>query len=478
MADVYLTSCDIFDLKLNMAKCLYLYEDAAQLNQVDICCDLDLSFLQENVRLGENLLNVELEKLKETTSDIANLYLAVQHSVDNENLMLDCIQIQDMINASLKGLEAKIIKALDEIIKSNIPNYAKHRYFILLSTDVVDRLKKFLQTVGRLSELDFAIFLEERRKPLISPESTTIHALALIWSNTIIIMDRIREQSKLLFSEEYDFINELDPNKASLHYSKIFLMDMTLVSYILFDRLAKYEELKKGTPFLCPCQNKTYFMVLKRMADMSGKGTDLLVDNLSILLKESWPQTDCLRNQDIVPIEPCIKNSTSENLANFIFWHLYGLSHFSTETNRYLLSGCSSLRYASLNIALKQFISGAEKDFLLSPLQEERFKLIFHIVNWWCGKDTGNRNSQSVTSQGGTEMRLVLELLEFINKNWKPLGEKYLERSSFRIDGLTIFQLLTQMINEMDLNKDEQSISEDQKKLKNAWDCLLDHIKS
>lgn len=460
-----------------MAKCLYLHDGDIGMRGLDnVPKDLDLSFIQDNIRVGEKLLNIELEKLSRVNHDIAIRFLAVQRSVCDDCLNLDCVQTQDSIRAKLKELDAKLEIILDAIIKSDVPNYSKHRYFILLSTGVIDHFKRSMQTFGRLSDLDPVIFLEERRKPMISPESTTIHSSTQYWLDAIFILDRFRQQSKTVFSDEYDFISELDFVTIGIKCCKILFMDFTLVSFILFHRLANLEELKKGFPFLCPCQSKTYFRVMRKLYSLVDDSPLVLCENLTALLRLQdglWPQTDSLRSQDIIPMEPCIKDTSTEDLSTFVFWHLYGLEKYTKEEDKIFVTKCSHLKLMALRKLLLQFTSSVKPtdDFYLSPFQEERLKLILFIVNWFCEKDP-------------TSFELVAEILDFVKQNWSTIGTRYFDKDTYRVSSLTMFQLFTKLINEMDpiytrdgqANLADEASSESQKRLRQIWSAILEQM--
>lgn len=461
-----------------MAKCLYLHNGDIESRPFEgTFANLDFSFLQDNIRTGESLLNLELEKLSHLSNDIIIRYLAVQRSIHDDCLKLDCVQIQDSILAKLKELDSRLEKLLAEIINSKVPNYSKHRYFILLSTGLLDQVKRSIQTLGRLPDLDFSIFLEERRKPLISPESTAIHISTHYWSDVISILDRLRQQSKTVFSDEHDFICELDFNTASHNYCRVFLLDLTLMSYVLFDRLAKFEDLKRGFPFLCPCQLKTYYRTLRKLYSLADNNPSVLYENLATLLRIQdglWPQTDSLRFQDVIPMEPCFRDSPIENLASFVFWHLYGLEKYSKEEDMILLAKCSRLKLIVLKKLLNQFDTGANTahEYFLSPFQEERLKLILLIVNWFCEKDN-------------SALDLIVELLEFIDLRWSTIGVKYFEKDSYRVMSLNMFQLFTKIINEIDpiytkegqaQIENEETLSESQKKLRLIWEKILERM--
>lgn len=460
-----------------MAKCVNSTIDIPlpDINEDDYVVDFDSG----DVKSAENLMNHWLEEISEICLGVGHDFSLIKLSTSGNADRWDSIQIQDSMTNKLKNLFAKLIGYIQNITSSNLLPATKQRFFIVFTSGAIDKLKKMLQIVGRLSELDQTfIYLEEQRKPLISEESSTIHSLTCIWSAALKMLAKLKELSSDLFKDEEDdcsFVETLDVFTCPQLYAEVLLMDMTITSWIQFNRLVRYEDLINGLPFLCPCHAKVYSITLN-LASKNKTNSRILSDILPLMLDhESKPSvmTQSTKNLDIVPHEPCYAMSDRSDLAYFIIWHLYSLSHRASQSTNPFLPDCYGILETCLKNALRQFAPTTRdlstQEFLLSPHKEERFKLLLAMINRWCEK---NHPSE----------RIVKQLFVFFNDNWTAFEESYYDNPNFRVDGLTVFQLFTKMIQEISplyttdgqaLPLNERELTKDQRSLLDAWDNLL-----
>lgn len=451
--------------------------------------------LDDTVQRGEELLRKRLKETTELVLTIANDYIQIQQSASSYDCeKFDCSQIQEALIGKLNRLKCETISVIEEIHSVKLAS-SKHRYFLLFSCGTIDKLKQLLQIVGRLSELDQKLYLEEQRKPLISEESITIHGLTTIWSATICIMNIFQECSKEVFKDqlesgEYNFIKTIEFSSAASKYAKIFLMDLIITSWIQFERLVRYEDLVESLPFLCPCHAKVYFTTLKialgeEEKTMQEQSEEMLTQLLALIINhraEFSMLTQSTKNYDVLPLELCYSDANEENLAYFIVWHLYSLSRIVSDTYRPLITSCHKLLESSFGKTMKQFIplksSIGEQQCKarLSPHQEERFRLVFVMLDSWCEK-----NDQFIN--------VVIELFSFFDKSWDFFGLNYFDNSEFRVQRLTIFQLFTKLLSQCipslyatkttadgqsaTLNNTSERLTQDQETLSAIWDRLL-----
>lgn len=438
-----------------------------------------IDFDAGDVKSGENFLNERLEEISEICLSVAHDFSLIKLSTTGNVDRWDSIQVQESLTNKLKKVFAKMIGLIRKFISSNLLPATKQRFFIVFTSGAINKLKRMLQIVGRLSELDQTfIYLEEQRKPLISEESATIHSLTCIWSATLKMMTKLKELSSDVFKEEEDdcnFVETLDVYTSPQLYAEIFFMDMTITSWIQFNRLVKYDDLINSLPFLCPCHAKVYFITLN-LASKNKKNPRVLSEILPLMLDhQSKPSvmTQSTKNFDIVPYEPCYAMSDRVDLAYFIIWHLYSLSHKASHSINPFLPDCYGILETCLKIALSQFVPTTRdlstQEFRLSPHKEERFKLLIAMINRWCEK---NHPSE----------RIIKQLFLFFNNNLTAFEENYYDNPNFRVDGLTVFQLFTKMIQQVSplyttdgqaVPRDEKQLTRDQKSLLDAWDSLL-----
>lgn len=456
-----------------MAKCVNSTIDIRIPDEQD---DEDISFDVGDVKSGENLVDSRLKEISEICLSIAHDFSLIKLSTSGSSEKWDSLQIQRSLTIKLESLFAKTIGFIRKFTCSNLLPTTRQRFFIVFSSGVIHKLKGMLQIVGRLSELDQTyIYLEEQRKPLISEESATIHSLTCIWSGTLKLMAKLKELSCDAFKDQdddCDFADTLDVSTCPPLYAEIFLMDMTITSWIQFNRLVKYDDLINSLPFLCPCHAKVYFMILN-LASKDKTHLRILSEILPLILDyKSKPSvmTQSIRNFDIVPHEPCYSKSDRSDLAYFIVWHLYSLSRKASQNISPFLNDCNGILETCLKNALSQFVYPVEDpDFRLSPHKEERFKLILAMVSRWCEK---NPRSE----------RLINQLFVFFDTNWVAFEANYYDNPNFRVDGLTVFQLFTKMIQEISpfytadgqaMPRNEKELTKDQKSLLGSWDRLL-----
>lgn len=454
-----------------MAKCVGFVYDIPIFTPQEQC---DTTFVPSDLRSGENAINKRLSELEELVLDIASDYTLIKQSTTDGDKW-DYSQIQDAMTRKFSNLYVKSVDLIPKINSSDLLQDTKHRFFILLTCGIVNKLQHLLQIVGRLSELEQKLYLEEQRKPLISEESATIHSLTFVWCSAIQLMARLHELSYDMFkdkSAEYDFIESLESSTAVFHYSEIFLMDLTIVSWIQFNRLMKYEDLINSSPFLCPCHFKVYIKILnvasKNLTNSSiiSTITPLIIDYRS----KPSALTRSIRSYEMIPFEPFYSKYEQSDLAYFVIWHLYSLSRKVFDEIKPLLHECSGIMESSLKIAMSQFVPTTQTDeFRLSPHQEERFKLIFVMINHWSEKMNQSE-------------RIIRQIFLFFDTNWTLFGPSYYDNSNLRIEGLTIFQLFTKMINEIVPHyttdgqaklQDEKELSQDKKDLLQVWNRLL-----
>lgn len=446
----------------------------------------EVSFFVGDVKHGENLISKKLEETNDLIFDIANDCNLVQVSAHRRTDLLegdkwDCNQIRDSLVTKLNKLGSEVSSGTQKLITSDLIASTKHRYFILFSCGIIEKLKQLLQVVGRLSDLDQKLYLEEQNKPLVSEESIAIHSLTTVWLAVISIMHDLIEPGRKIFkdqleSNEYSFLEQLEFSTAGLKHARIFLMDLIITSWIQFNRLVKYEDLTSKLPFLCPCHCKTYLVTLETIFK-SDINQNYLTQILPLMIDyQSKPSllTQTTRQYEIVPPEPFFKDSDQASLAYFVIWHLYSVYRIIADSNKHFITDCDQLIEDSFEITMKQFIPMSQQSVVhLSPHQEERFKLIFVMLSSLCEK-----NPRRLT--------LMKLMFSFFNNYWAQFGENYFDNSRFRIERLTIFQLFTKMLDDAQLlydkegqaisNEDRQS-SREEKEIEALWSRLLARTK-
>lgn len=438
----------------------------------------------ENVRQGEQILKARLARIHPLLLDIANDYIQIKQSALIDDFKVDCSQVQDALVVKLEKLQSEVLSVIKGISKSQVTRSTTHRYYILFSYATIEKIQQLLQIVGRLSEIDQKLFNEEQRKLLISDESIAIHSLTLIWTAVIKIIDEFRQQSNPVFNteedpQEYDFIDQLEFSTSHLQHCKILLMDLTITSWIKFNRLVKFDDLVENLPFLCRCHCRLYFKTLKQASVHNQKATNIIAELLPLILDhQSRPSmlTLSVRRAGIVPLEPCYVGSDSIELAYFIVWHLYSLSRLVNNEQRPLVGECKPILESSLDTAMKMFLPRVtqQQDFRLSPHQGERLKLVLLMLNSWCEKNPDHFST-------------LTRVMAFFLDHWDTLGNHYFNLPDFTINGLTIFQLLTKLYTEAipTYTTDGQAavvvesnneLTNDQQDLMNIWKQILAKI--
>lgn len=442
----------------------------------------------ENVRQGESLLRARLERTQPLLLDIASDYIKIRQSALTDDFKIDCSQVQDSLVDKLEKLQSEILSVIGCISKSQAIRSTKHRYYILFSYGTIEKIQQLLQVVGRLSEIDQKLYNEEHRKLLISDESITIHSLTLIWTAVIYIIDQFCQHANPIFNteeepEEYDFIGQLEFFTSHHQHSKILLMDLTITSWIKFNRLVKFDDLVEALPFLCPCHCKIYLKTLKAMTKDDQKPTNIIRELLSLILDhQSRPSmlTLSARRYGVVPLEPCYVGSDVNELAYFIIWHLYSLSRLVNKEQRSLITECKPILESCFDMAMKIFLPRESQqqlrcessDFRLSPHQQERFKLMLLMLNSWCEKNQDHFST-------------LTKIFSFFLKHWDLFCGHYFDLADFTINGLTIFQLFTKLYTEAipTYTSDGQAVADtkqkptkDEEHLMTTWNEILSKV--
>lgn len=460
----------------------------------------DIAFIVDDTKLGEQLIKQKLEEAKKDILDIASHYNAIKLAVTSEEFRCNCTQVQDLIVHKLGVFSSRIAHVVEKLQSSSISSINKQRYFLNYSCGMIEHVRQLLQIVGRLSGLDEKVYLEEQRKPLISDESIAIHTLSFIWIHAINILGDFHDMTLLTFKEELVedvTIRKLDFFSALFQYTKIYHMDLTLTSWMQFNRLVKYDDLKGANPFLCACQETSYFTTMIVPDIDKDAPKDSISNMLTLILSYNEDVAyDSLRHYDILPYEPCFKTASTAQLSYFAVWHLYCLSNRWPENgskkgskrvpSRDMLSGCSDVIDNVLNTVLQQFIPTSsnsqqvspQEHILLSPHQQERFKLLFVMLNDWIEKNPFKTN-----------LSILTKVFAFFDKNWLRLGADYFDKPTFRLEGLTLFQLFAKLLNEVkpmytvdgqamtSLDDNEKIPSREELELSETWNNLLNKVK-
>jgi len=478
-----------------MAKCVGSVEKwVPKIEEIDPDSELGLK-LRENSDIAIRK-QLELEFDLHFRDIACNFNEIRQSSRNRERLSVDCSEVHRLLKAKLESLNSYVCSLNNQIVsgqdKSATANERKHRLFILTSYGIIEQLRKYVQTFGRLSELDQKLYDEEQRKLLISEESITIHSLTLIWTAMISIMQSFCDFAPKAFAqdgdeqeEDYSFelydISQMEFTTTHQNIIKAFLMDLTITSWYKFNRLVKYEDLLKSLPFLCPCHCRTYYRLFKQA---SMKDEHLLNDLLeSVLNYERRPSmmTMSMRQFSILPQDSPFENYNQQDLAYFIVWHFYSLTKNAKDPDccKSFGQGAShgSLLLRAIDLAFGMFKRNQELPMvageptsqqvapvILSPHQEERFRLMFHMLNCF---------SERQMEVAGSERKLVGEVLHklvsFFTKNWQQFSS-YLENSAVLVEDLTLFQLLAKLKVAL-VGRGEDSEQMD-RKLEEVWDEL------
>jgi hypothetical protein len=271
--------------------------------------------------------------------------------------------------------------------------------------------------------------MEEQRNLLVSDESIALHSLTSIWTAIIELLDTFCRLAQPVFNSnpdepnEYDFLDQLEFSTARTNFTKAFLMDLIITSWIKFNRLVKYEDLVKGLPFLCQCQMQTFIRTVLQLASNSNSqsvdsdrnqeapfGADnLLCDMLQCVLdftcKPSM-MTINLNRFGIIPIEPCYALANESDLAYFVVWHLYSLARVAHDaTIKRLVVRCKTMFDETSKVAKKPFETSGGP---LSPHQKERLQLLEHMVESWEAfifqNSTTPTSKQSVDNQNQNQL--------------------------------------------------------------------------
>ena len=440
-------------------------------------------FIVESVREGERLLNIRLNTLSNFLLEIANDFNCIKQSTMCSDFKIDCTLIQDAIQTKLEQLQSEALSVIKYICDSKLTSSTKHRYFILYSYGMVEKLQQFFQIIGRLSDLDQDLYNAEHRKLLVSEESITIHTLITIWLANLELIKRtcgfatkVFENQSGTSEDNFDLINQLEFSTFDAQLNKVLVMDFIVTSWIRFNRLAKYEELAEGLPLLCPCNFRSFQRILKEAIAKAASNQTMLADLLPLILDyESKPSmmTISSRRIGVVPQVPCYTDSHLKERCFFIVWFLCSCSRILKDhTVKPMLANCNDILVSSLDNALKMFLQQTSpteqqqrpttpSSSKLSPYQEETLRLLLVLVDTWCEK---TKNSLAV----------LTKLFSCIESNWSLFGENYFNNNSFKTNGLTMFQLFTKLIKLTILS--ENPTAPEEKLLDEIWNRLLDRI--
>lgn len=455
----------------------------------------DPDYLVDDVRKGENALKDRVEsKSSLLLLDIASDFIKIKQSaLCDEEFKLNCGQVQEALVNKLNILYSETASVIRSISGSSLIPSTKHRYFIQYTYGYIEKFQKLLQIVGRISEIDQKLYSEEQRKLLISDESITIHSMTSIWTAILEILNDFCHIAPTVFNpssndenhdcdeEEYDFLDRLDFSTARLEIAQTLLMDIIITSWIKFNRLVKYEDLVKSIPFLCPCHMKIFFRTLDGMTDANVQILNELIS--SVLDYECRPSmmTISARKPGIIPYEPCYANSNPSCLAYFLIWHLYALStRIKEPVKQSMLLKCNALLQKSLEIVQESFLASLTSR-RMSPHQQERYKLLFHMVNVWCETHLNHPENNNAI--------LLRHLFKFADAvdSLTNLETKYFDNPSFTVNGLTLFQLCTKLFNEAvplytkncqsiatSENSDNNNYTAEQNELIKIWIAVID----
>lgn len=447
-----------------------------------------LSNLTDDITAGEVELNKCMAQSFEQLLDIANDFAAIKHSATDRDDHWDGTHLQTVLSSKLKKLIVETTGVAREICElGKLMTVTKHRYFIHFTFGTIHNMKNLIKIVGRLSELSNDIYYKEQMKPLVSDQSITIHSLTCIWSTTIDIMisfDRLAREKifneHLIESDDYNFLMQLDFSTAGVEMARLFLMDLIVTSWIKFQRLVKYDDLVKSIPFLCPCHSKQFLATIDKALDGRNDG-ELLCDMLQVVIDHQCRpslMTQSMKRMDIIPLRPYYLDSDPFGRAYFVVWHLYSLSKVASKESHndmikrslYLLDDCLETINAQFSIACQQGLNHR-----LSPHQEERFKLVLEMFNYWCEYFKEDC------------LKLMIRMFTLFDEYWQYLGSNYFDNSSLRVNGLTVFQLFTKLVDEFTKYKTElmaqsdsklkvPQIERDERKMTTIWDKLLARI--
>lgn len=353
--------------------------------------DDDLSSLiTEDTIKGEEFLSKRLEDVAETVLDIASNFLLIKQTIEPSGIKLNCTEVRDCLLNELKQIHSDTCRITNALCNLKLSPFKRQKYFILYSSGVISSLQELLQIVGRLSELEQKVYLEEQQKAFISGESLIIHALTSIWLASINIMHNFQTPGRSIFSQQeedtqldddYNFADQMEFTTSSNHYVRVFITDLLITSWIQFNRLVKFDDLIKGLPLLCPCHCKTFFTTLRLLGP--EERSNILAELLPLVIDyRSKPSlmTESIRQHNIVPFEPCYSLCDQQSLAYFVVWNVYSLSRVVKPQDKPMIINCKDLLESSYSIAMKQFEAIIEQPgFKLSPHQEERHKLLTHM---------------------------------------------------------------------------------------------------
>lgn len=359
----------------------------------------DTSFLAENVRVGESLLKKRIEKMTGLLMDIANHFTMIKSSALSDEFKIDCGQVQDGLVNRLEMMLNEASSVVGRIASSSLISSTKHRYFIYFTYGLIEKLEQLVQTVGRLGDVDQKLYMEEQRNLLVSDESIALHSLTSIWTAIIELLDTFCRYAQPVFNpnpdqpDEYDFLDQLEFSTARDNFCNALLMDLTITSWIKFNRLVKYDDLIKGQPLLCQCQMQTFLSLLasNTKTDDCQNGYGSLAENplcdmlhciLDYTCKPSL-MTMALNRFAIIPLEPCYALACKSDLAYFVVWHLYSMARVARDaTIKRMIVLCRDVFDSSSKIAKEPFETTGNNS-ALSPHQKERFQLLEYMIKSW-----------------------------------------------------------------------------------------------
>ena len=415
------------------------------------------NYLVDDVRQGEIALKDRVEsKSSQLLLDIASDFIKIKQSaICDEEFKLNCSQVQEALAGKLNVLYSETASVIRSISGSTLTPSTKHRYFIQYTYGHIEKFEQLFQMVGRMSEIDQKLYSEEQRKLLISDESITIHSMTYIWTAILEILNDFCHIAPAVFNassnnenkdcdeEEYDFLDQLEFSTARLHLAKTLLMDIIITCWIKFNRLVKYDDLVKSIPFLCNCHMKIFFKTLDGMTEANVHILNELINFVLDYQSQPSMMTISARRPGVIPFNPCYADSNQSCLAYFIIWNLYALSTRVKEPiKQSMLLKCNDIFQRSFEIVQESFLTSLINSKRMSPHQEERYKLLFHMLNVWC--ETHKHHS---ANNNAVMLRLLFKFAHEVD-SLKDLETKYFDNPNFTVAGLTLFQLCTKLFNE------------------------------
>lgn len=417
--------------------------------------------------------------------DAANFYMKIRKSTCISELKFDFTELSLKLKQTLSSIYSKI-HSIIALLQQKAPcdnaiESAKiHRCFIVISSSIIGnygdpgKLQKLLQTVGRLCDIDQSVYHADQRKPLMCDESIMIHSLTMIWTAVISMMERFYGSARVILStdgdEENEYLIERLFQRTYLTTIKTFLMDLTITSWHKFQLLVKYEDLIKGLTMSCPCHRRMYYGYTRKLIETSKKEitfTSKLLASVSQFDRQISMKTTNLRLYDVLPIEAPFIHTNKTELSYFIVWHMYCLTKACKKPEDIQLlngQGVGRLLMESVEESWKLFVNPSRDGATavnLSPHQEERFKLLYHMLSVYC--------EQMMDKDRETVCNLICKMYNYFIENWEKFGSHYIENSSMLIsDELTVYQLFSKLKDDF-MKQDDQNTTNE---IVRAWDKI------